>query len=436
MAAQISRWPQRLRRAARFSASATALAAVIGAAGCSGGRPLRAASSSPVPGARAGGASTGAPANAVGAPTRAPGCSTRTGPGPLLAGARTAMTPVPGDPFGVAESPGGRWTFVGLAVSTAANPAAADVFRNQPAGTPVLARTVPAGSGEPLGVALTRDGRYLLAADARSGAAVIDARRAEQGVPGALLGTLSAPRGGGAIEVAVSPDNRFAFVSLEDSGDVAVFRLRQALAHGFGPADFAGTIPAGLAPVGLAVSPDGRWLYATSEMGRRGPVGQGTLTVIDVRRAETDPARSVKAAVSAGCSPVRVAVSADGRVVWVTARGSDALLGFSSALLRSRPGQALVARVRVGAAPVGLALVDGGARIVVADSNRFRGPATPSDLAVVSVPAALDGRPALLGYLRAGAFPREMALRPGGRTLYVSNFGSRQLEAVSVAGLP
>ena len=68
--------------------------------------------------------------------------------------------------------------------------------------------------------------------------------------------------------MATSPDGRFAFVSLEDSATIAVFNLQQALTRGFGPADFTGTIPVGIGPVGLAVSPDGRWLYATSELGR------------------------------------------------------------------------------------------------------------------------------------------------------------------------
>ena len=55
---------------------------------------------------------------------------------------------------------------------------------------------------------------------------------------------------------------------------------------------------------------------------------------------------------------------------------------------------------------------------------------------VVGVAAALAGRPALLGYLPAGGFPREMALEPDGRTLLVTNFSSGQLEAVEVADLP
>ena len=97
------------------------------------------------------------------------------------------------------------------------------------------------------------------------------------------------------------------------------------------------------------------------------------------------------------------------------------MLGFSAARLRSDPARALIARVWVGEAPVGLALVDHGGRIVVADSNRFLAPGGTSSLAVVNVAAALAGKPAPAGLLPAGQFPREMAAEPGGRTLLVTN---------------
>jgi DNA-binding beta-propeller fold protein YncE len=120
----------------------------------------------------------------------------------------------------------------------------------------------------------------------------------------------------------------------------------------------------------------------------------------------------------------------------VTDRASDALLAFSAAMLRTSPARSLIAKVPVGEAPVGLALVRNGTRIVVADSNRYHAPGASSSLAVVNVAAALAGRPALLGYLRAGGFPRQMALEPAGRTLLVANYNSRQLESVNLADLP
>ncbi|MFY9654338.1 YncE family protein, partial [Trebonia sp.] len=252
---------------------------------------------------------------------------------------------------------------------------------------------------------------------------------------------------GGAIEVAASPDGRFAFVTLEDSQRAAVFNLGAALSRGFGPADYVGSIPLELAPVGITVSPGGRWLYATSEIAARGTgaarpiagpggaLSEGTLTVIDLRRAETDPAASVVATVDAGCQPVRVTTAADGTQVWVTARASDDLLCFAAARLVSDPKQALVAAVRVGEAPVGLAAVRESSLVLVADSNRFGASGATSDLDVVNVAAALAGRPAVVGHIRAGLFPRDMTLAPDG-TLLVSNFDSGQVEAVDVATVP
>ena len=426
-----------------LTAVAAGAALTVAMAGCSAGGPRPAVSSaSAAPGggaaASGGGASSAAaPPAAVAAVAGAPGCSTATAPGPSLRGVATPMTPVPAAPFGVTVSRDGRWAFVafnGLA--------AIGVFRITGPGDPSLVRRVNTAQ-QPGGEALTPDGRYLLAADSADGAVVISVSRAESGAAGALLGTLGTGVPGAAVEVAVSSDGRFAFVSVEDDGSIAVYDLRRALAGGFRASDLVGMIPAGVGPAGMAVSPDGRWLYVTSELEsgatgiiRVGQGGRGTLTVINLDRAETDPAGSVVSAVAAGCSPVRVTTSADGGVVWVTARGSDRLLGFSAARLRTDPAHSLVASVAVGEAPTGLALVGGGKQIVVTDSNRFGASGAASSLAVVSVAAALAGRPALLGYLRAGGFPREMALEPGGRTLLVGNFTSRQLEAVDVADVP
>ncbi len=339
------------------------------------------------------------------------------------------MTAVPGAPYGIAVTPDGRWAFTALLDSI-------EVLHISRSLTLAPVRTVPVAPGPEglAGEALTSDGRYLLVATG-SGAVVVSTARAEQGSANAVVGVLTDPQGPpGGMEVALSPDNRFAFVTLEaGSGQIAVFNLAQALAHGFGASDFAGVIPVGPVAIGMAVSPGGRWLYATSE----GPVGQtGTLNVISLRRAEADPAQSVVATVDAGCNPVRVITSADGSQVWVTARGSDDLLCFSAARLPADPANALVTVVRVGEAPVGLALVRSGSRIVVADSNRFSTNGTKGDLDVVNVAAALSGQQAVLGHIPAGLFPREMALVPGGRTLLVTNNLSDQVQAVAVPAIP
>jgi DNA-binding beta-propeller fold protein YncE len=355
-------------------------------------------------------------------------CDTAVAAAPVLGAVSQAAVQVPGSPFSVVATADGRWSFVTL------NSAVEVLSNRSPA--PVADRQVSV-PGTPQGEQLTSDGRYLLVADG-SGAVVIDVARADDGAAGAVLGTLSSPAGRGAAEVAVSPDDRFAFVTLELSDSLAVFDLRKALASGFGPADFVGTVPLGTAPVGLAVSPDGRWIYATSESAKGAATARavGTVTAIDLRQAETRPADAVAGTVPAGCSPVRVVTSADGKVVWVTARGSDAVLGFSAAALRADPRHARLAQVQVGEAPVGLALSGDGQRLVVADSDRFSAKGATANLAVVNVSAALGRRPALLGLIPAGAFPREMTVIPRTDTLLVTDYLAERVQAVNLATVP
>lgn len=105
---------------------------------------------------------------------------------------------------------------------------------------------------------------------------------------------------------------------------MAVYDLQRALTKGFGRGDLVGMVPLEISPVGVTVSPDGRYIYATSEVSRSDDAASGTLTTIDLHRAETDPSRAIISTVGAGCQPVRVV--ATGSSVYVTARGSDELL--------------------------------------------------------------------------------------------------------------
>jgi 6-phosphogluconolactonase (cycloisomerase 2 family) len=73
---------------------------------------------------------------------------------------------------------------------------------------------------------------------------------------------------------------------------------------------------------------------------------------------------------------------------------------------------------------------------VVANSNRVVGGQSPQTLSLVDTAAALAGRPAILGAVRVGAFPRDLALTPDGRLLLVANASSATLTLIDVAALP
>jgi len=270
-----------------------------------------------------------------------------------------------------------------------------------------------------------------------SGAVVIDVAAAEHGGD-AIVGTLTSTFGDGAVEVALSPHDQFAFVTLENSAALVVFDLQKALANGFGTSSYVvGKIPLNPQPIGMAISPDHRWLYATSRLRNHAKdPSEGTISVIDLNRAETTPSSAVVSTAAAGCSPVRVITSPDGNYVWATGRESNTLLGFSAAALRTDPAHSLMARVGVGPSPIGLTMVDGGRRILVANSNLNNQPGVATSLSVVSPSAALNRGRALLGQISTGLLPREFSVAPDGKTALVTNNGSGQVQAIDLSSLP
>ncbi|HEY1652260.1 MAG TPA: hypothetical protein VGG09_10295 [Acidimicrobiales bacterium] len=369
-----------------------------------------------------------APNAAGAAPTATltpPGCTAAVAPATALA-VTPAFAEVPGLPFGVATTADGKFTFVssdGVVQPGGFGGGAVLVYRGDGTNGAAVATVHLGRAVAPAGMALTDHGQVLLVA-ADTELVVIDVRAAERGAPGAVAAEVRAP-GSSAIEVAATPDGRFALVSMEDSKQVDVFRL----STGHRPR-YVGAVPVNPLPVGIAFSADGATAYVTSEAEPNPTLTTpGTLAVLRVATAERHPATAVEHTVVAGCSPVRVVV-APGGTVWVTARGSDAVLGFSARDL-AHGAPALVADVAVGEAPVGMVLFDGGRRLLVADSNRFGDPRATATLAVVD----LAGTPELVGYVPAGVFPRQMTLEPGGKEIDVTNYMSSQLETVAVAPL-
>lgn len=325
---------------------------------------------------------------------------------------------MPGDPFAIVTTHDGRWSFASLGPRIG-------LFSDD-SFVPRLVRQFPV-PGTSAGMALTADGSDLVVADSGSGATVMDVAAAIAGTEGAVVGTMTDPGRSGATGVAISPDERYAFVTQEKSSALDVFDLAAAI-DGKSPT-LVGAAPLGPAPVGVAVSPDGKWLYATSQGGSG---RDGLLSVLDLHRAETDPAHSVVASAAAGCSPVRVVVSADGTVVWVTARGSNTVLAFDAAVLRTSSTHARLAEVAVGAAPVALAFIGDGRYLLVTDSNRFSGSAA-GDVRIVDLAAALARRPAVVARVEGGGFPRDVAVEPGRNTILVANYGSQEIQAIDAA---
>jgi DNA-binding beta-propeller fold protein YncE len=351
------------------------------------------------------------------APACSPTSATTSASAPDLKGVSAGLAATGGSPFGVFVAPGGKYYLVTVSNAVA-------VLRAGAALHPRLVRTILV-PGAGLGGALTRGGRFLLAATG-SGATVIDVAAAEDGAHGAVVGTLTSPHGSGAVEVFITPDNHYAFVSLQNSSELAVFNLQAALKGGFTTSHFIGYVPVPAEPVGM--TSDGTWLYVASLSGK--------LSVISLARAEHNQAHAVVAHVAAGCGAARAMISRNHQFIWVTDRQADALLAFSVPKLRTDQQHALQAKVMVGVTPVGETFVDGGDTILVADANLNDISGAQSTVAVVSVVNALTNKPALLGYLPVGSEPRQFAVAAGGRTALLTLQGAHRLEAIAVRTLP
>jgi DNA-binding beta-propeller fold protein YncE len=358
---------------------------------------------------------------------KAPGCTDATVKQAPLRRVRSQTASLGGQPFGVAVTADGKYSFVSTGNGVA-------VLSNHGGSlAPTQVATIPAPGAK--GEALTHDGSYLLAA-AGSGAYVINVKEAEGGDTGAALGRLTSPGGMGAVEVSISPNDDFAFITLQDSSEMAVFNLPKSMAGGLGQSGFVGMVPLGPDPVGIAQSPDGRWLYVAQENDPTPAPVEGKLYVLSMSAAEAHPNRAVQSSATAGCGPARIIVSADGSDVWVTDRESNALVAFSADKLLSNPADSIIARVNVGQTPIGVTFIRGGTEIMVADSNlnHVHGADT---LTLVSTQRALQGggSAAVLGYLPSGQTPREFGLEPGGILLVTDN-SSGQLQAIDTRSLP
>jgi hypothetical protein len=346
--------------------------------------------------------------------------------------AGAARVTLPDRPFGVKPTPDGCWLFVSL-IGTADSGGAIVALRNT--GGAFHIHHVVRLSGQPGGMSLSHDAR-LLAAAAQDRTLLLDVAKLKQAGSQPLLGEIAEGQGTGAIYAQFARDDRLLFVSEEQRGRLAVIDVERALAGG-GDQAVVNRVVTGRGPVGLALSPDGAQLFATSEFapssanwpaecapmggqsGARQP--EGMLQVIETASAASEPYKSVGAVAAAGCGPVRVALSPDGATAWVTARTDNALLAFQTRRI-ARPNPT-VDRHSAGTAPVGVAVRPDGAEVWVANSDRF---SANGDGTLMGLSVAGKGS----RKITTGRFPRELAFLTDGCTLVATVFGSSELQFV------
>ncbi len=329
--------------------------------------------------------------------------------------------PVGGFPFGVGISSNGKWAFAASGHDLKAFEVGSDQL--------IPFRSIPLGETG-AGIALSPNNQFIVIANGSSGGSLVSVRDATSSNSEQTPLSIAAPAGLGAIEAAVSPDSHYVFVTLEGSSAVAVFHVNVD-ARGDASTTFLQTIHVASGPVGITMSPSGRWAYVVSEVGG-GP--EGRLTVINARGAESGGSSPVVRSVRVGCSPVRVITSNNGVLVWVADRGSNSVDAYLTRSLLSGGEPKPVIRVHVGPAPVGLAIVGNRNVLAVVNSNRFGG--SDGDIELVTFSLKPYPRAAPEGVIPAHYFPREIVSSPDGSLLLVANYGAGQLQLISIGPKP
>jgi len=355
---------------------------------------------------------------------------------------------VPGRPFGVAVSKDGCSVFVAISGQGLRSSSGIALLRRSEGKTRMEKFfSLEGGATE---IVLTHDQKTLIVAG-RQDVAFLDVDRMLARKGDAVLGYLKDSEAAGVINVNLTGDDKFLFVSDEGSASVRVIDLEKARNEKFSSRAVIGRIPVGIAPIALVFSPDEKLLYTTAEVGLRSfgwgdkcqPEGEnpggarpmhpeGAVIVVDTEKAKTDPEHSVLQWLAAGCSPVRAAISPAGDSLYVTARASNAVLVYATAQMVHDPGHARVAEVPTGKAPVGITIAESGKKLLVANSDRFGGGGHQT-VTVIDAAKVSSGEATVLGTIPAQSFPREFASSPDGKTIFLSNFNSDSLEIIEVS---
>jgi YVTN family beta-propeller protein len=232
-------------------------------------------------------------------------------------------------PASIAVTPDGRYAYVANALGGSVS--VIDLSTMKTVGEPI-------GVGNtPFGIAITPDGRLAFVTDRGSeSVSVIDTERRE--VVGAI------PVGTGPTGVAVAPDGRFAYVTLRD--DDAVEAIDTGTLEVVGKA-----IGVGDEPAGVEFSPDGKAAYVADQAGDE-------VSAIDTATARVTPIQ-----LKGGEGPRGVVVAPHGEKAFVVNLASQSVFVIDTATAR------VSGEIKLGVQPSEVAVTANGRTLYVAEAG-------------------------------------------------------------------
>lgn len=265
----------------------------------------------------------------------------------------------------------------------------------------------PTGAG-PEGLSFSPDGRKVYVAN-RGGASVSLISTTSH------LQLVSQPMGGPVQAIAAHPDGRWVYATAGAAGIVVVDAGTAAQVDTIPLVDAGNPVSVGagpsLIPNGIAVSPDGRYLYAVDNQ------DGGKVVVVDIA------AKAVAASVTlgAGMMPLAVATHPRGRKAYFAFADTGAFGGDLVKVFDVGTLSPLAGGIPTGARPQGIAVTPDGAKVYVANHG---------ENSVTVIDAAADTATTTVA---VGAAPLGVAISPDGSRAYVANSGGNSVSVIAVS---
>ncbi len=333
------------------------------------------------------------------------------------------------EPVSLAISPDGQYLYAANAGSrdVSAYAIGAQGVLEEVAGSPFAA-----GNG-PAAVAVSGNGHYVYVANENS--TVISAFAVDSG--GRLVPIAGSPFAVGDSPVAVDAAGSRLYAVNRAGNDVSTWTIVQeatssgTAAGALVPLDFAAPYPSGLHTDAVVVDPTGRYVWAVNS-NCHDPQRPCAGTTGSVSAWRLDPVSGALIPVAgspfaAGVSPELLAVSPDGRSVYVANCGAGGEDGVTAYAVNDRDGALLTVGdypLAAGACPYGITVSPNGSHVYTADY-------AASAISVFSRNA--DGS---LDFVEtapvSGSGALSVAITPNGRYLYVTNNKSANVSAYAL----
>jgi autotransporter-associated beta strand protein/YVTN family beta-propeller protein len=124
------------------------------------------------------------------------------------------------------------------------------------------------------------------------------------------------------------------------------------------------SIPVGNSPTGVAVTPNGKYVYVANQTNHGSSSGQPIVGTVSVINTATN---SVVSSIPVGFSPTGITVTPNGQYVYVANMNNQGVSGTVSVI--STATNTVVSTIAVGAAPIGVSVTPDGKYVYVSNSN-------------------------------------------------------------------